>query len=189
MKPKICKCCGQMIRLKSDPVRHCKYCNKEMKRKRYKSGMETRKRFAERDYCNRVCLGQGQLERKSDPDRHCKHCGKLIERKRFDSGLLETHQNFIKRQYCDRVCVGKWKKEHPKPVEMQECKCPKCEKKHKVKAMICGQNGVRWWTGNGMPWKRCESCKRAKLKEDLHYRRAQEKITKQEAEEAKRGLG
>lgn len=45
---------------KTDPIKHCASCGKEMNRKRMNGRLEDRNVFLKRKYCDRICMAKGQ---------------------------------------------------------------------------------------------------------------------------------
>lgn len=50
------------MKLKPDPVKHCRACGQQLIRKRYGARMEDRTRFLRRIYCDERCMAEGMRQ-------------------------------------------------------------------------------------------------------------------------------
>ena len=73
---------------KSDPIKHCQYCQKTLLRKRINGRLEDRAVFLRRENCNRTCMARGMvranakasaLRKRATKHRGtvCEHCGTM----------------------------------------------------------------------------------------------------------------
>ena len=52
-----------MTQRKRDPIIKCRFCGKQLKRKRHNGDLETRAAFRKRKYCDRVCYARDILRK------------------------------------------------------------------------------------------------------------------------------
>src|SRR5690242_15524242 len=59
---------------RADPIKHCRHCGEQLKRKRFSSGaLESGRDFDRRHYCDQTCMGLGE---RTLAMRICPYCGK-----------------------------------------------------------------------------------------------------------------
>ncbi len=147
---------------KTDPVKHCSFCDKLLSRKRFNGRLEDLSAFRKRKYCDALCMAQSMVQEEVTKSMYHKRAQEFKEPQCSTCGTtLGLHVHHRNGDHTDNApanlitlcgsCHLKWHWQNGKASQSkkQRATCKICGKPAKAKGYC--QNHYRHWQKYGDP--------------------------------------